>query len=391
MLDNSKKTILVTSLGASMAHVVRPLEVAKILRELGYRVVFSGSGKSIKLAQQIGFELRHLPDWDLAALVAKLKAGSEDIHQVEQVDKWVRAELDLYQEVKPSLVLDDTRITSKISTAVAGLPRISIQNAYINPWAINGFMDPTLGGPRSLMEPGDERSYNQVRQKYGLPPIESLVSMVEGDLNLLCDVPEYAPMHSVPDNYHYVGPIIWGRDLTQPPWLDELDPEVPTLYFTMGSTGPPKAFQAAIEFLGETEYQVMMTLGSLVTLDDLPPLPPGFFVASYASGDALSRKADVIICHAGNGTIYQGLCSGVPIVSWPTVRDQHWNARRLSELGVSVTISTPTELLRAVEEVLGNPSYREEAKRFSQILTKYNGPETAAGLIHEFMERIENH
>jgi UDP:flavonoid glycosyltransferase YjiC (YdhE family) len=389
MPDNAEKTILVTSFGASMAHVVRPLEVAKILREMGYRIIFSGSGKALKLAERVGFEVRNLPDWDLATMIAKLKAGSDDIHPFEQVNKWVLAELDLYKEVKPSAVLDDTRITSKISTAAAGIPRITIQNAYINPWAINGFMDPTLGGPRSLMEPGDERSYNQVRQKFGLPPIESLGSMLEGDLNLLCDVPEYAPMHTVPDHYHYVGPIIWGHDLTIPPWLDDLDPGKPTLYFTMGSTGPPKAFQAAIEYLGETEYQVMMTLGSLVKLDDLKPLPPGFFVASYASGDALARRADAIICHAGNGTAYQGLCSGVPLVSWPTVRDQHWNARRLSQLGVSVTISSPTEMLKAVKEVLAKPSYREEAIRFREIVKLYNGPKTAAGLVHEFMERIE--
>jgi UDP:flavonoid glycosyltransferase YjiC (YdhE family) len=391
MPGNFNKTILVTSLGASMAHVVRPLEVAKILRQMGYRIVFSGSGKALKLAQQSGFELRYLPDWDLAAMIVKLKAGSDDIHTVEQVDEWVRAELTLYQELKPLIVLDDARITSNISTAVAGLPRISIQNAYITPWAINGFVNSILGGPRSIMEPGDERSYNQIRRQYGLPPVKSLDRMLEADLNLLCDIPEYVPMHTVPDHYHYVGPLIWGSDLAEPPWWDELDPDRPTLYFTMGSTGSPEAFQAAIEFLGGTEYQVMMTLGSLVKEDDLKPLPPGFFVASYASGDSLAGRADVIICHAGNGTAYQGLRSGVPIISWPTVKDQRWNARRLSELGVSVTISSPTELLDAVGEVLANPGFRVAAGQFSKILAQYNGPETAARLIHEYMENSENH
>jgi UDP:flavonoid glycosyltransferase YjiC (YdhE family) len=73
----------------------------------------------------------------------------------------------------------------------------------------------------------------------------------------------------------------------------------------------------------------------------------------------------------------------------PTVKDQHWNANRLSELGIGITISSPAEMLNAAEEVLKNPSYREAARSFSKILLDYDGPQTAAGLIHEYIETIE--
>jgi len=383
------KTILVTSMSASMAHVVRPLEVAKVLREMGYRVVFTGSGKPTRLVEQVGFELIPLPEWDLREVIAKLKANENDIHSVEQVRSWVQAELELYEEIKPSAVLDDARITSYISTAVAGLPRISIQNAYVHRYAVRGFMDPALKGPRSIMEPGDERPYNEVLSEYGLSPVENISDLLAADLNLLSDVPEYAPVHTVPNSYQYVGPIIWGKDLSIPPWLKELDPEKPTIYATMGSTGPPQAFQSIIEYLDSLDYQVMMTLGSLVNRDDLGNMPSGFYVASYASGLALARRADVIICHAGNGTAYQALLSGVPIITWPSVKDQHWNARRLSELGVSVNITTASELINALNEIMTNPGYKKEAEKFSEILKRYNGPEFSAKLIHNFMESIE--
>jgi UDP:flavonoid glycosyltransferase YjiC (YdhE family) len=385
MPDDKNKTILVTSMSFSMAHVVRPLEVAKFLREMGYSVVFSGSGKPTQLAQQAGFEVFPLPEWDLNDLIGKLKRGDKDLHPKEQVDAWVRAELDLYEKVKPVAVLDDARITSSISTTVAGLPRIALQNAYQNPYGAKVFTDFKYEGPRGLLEAGDEVPYVETWKEYGLPITESLYQMFEADLILLCDVPEYAPMSLVPPNYHYIGPIIWGHDLENPAWLDDLDPDKPSLYFTMGSTGPQIAFQTAIEILGDTKYQVMMTLGSLVKENGLKPLPHGFFAASYASGDILASRADAMICHGGNGTAYQALRAGIPVISWPTVKDQYLNAHRLSELGLGITISSPKELLNAVEEVLLNPGFREAAEQFSKIMTQYNGPQTAADLIHEYL------
>jgi UDP:flavonoid glycosyltransferase YjiC (YdhE family) len=384
-----EKTILVTTMSAIMAHVVRPLEVAKILKEKGYRVVFAGSGSPTRLVQQVGFELRYLPDWDLPKLMTKLRCGAEHIYEEDTIEEWVEAELSLYRKLDPIMILDDARVTSHISARIAGLPRTSIQNAYTHSNAIKGFMDPELKSPRSGMESGDEIPFNQVREKYGLPPIEKINEILQADLNLLCDIPEYAPLHEIPQTYHYVGPITWGHDLLRPAWLDSLDRTKPILYFTMGSTGPQRAFQAALKFLSSKGYQVIMTLGSMVNRKDLDPLPPGFFAASYASGETLAAVSDIVICHGGNGTAYQGLGSGVPLITWPILRDQVWNARRLSELGVSKTINNPAELPGAVETILGDSSFKHNAGSLQRILNTYNGPNQAANLIHKFIKDME--
>jgi UDP:flavonoid glycosyltransferase YjiC (YdhE family) len=100
------------------------------------------------------------------------------------------------------------------------------------------------------------------------------------------------------------------------------------------------------------------------------------------------RWADVVICHAGNGTTYQALRAGLPVIAWPFVQDQRWNAHRQVELGIGLTLAalTPAAMRAAVEEVQSNPSYRANARRFQQILTGYDGPHTAAQLVHEFIE-----
>jgi MGT family glycosyltransferase len=156
----------------------------------------------------------------------------------------------------------------------------------------------------------------------------------------------------------------------------------------MGSTGPVEAFQAALEAFAGTAYQVLMTTGGVTRPEDLGPLPVNFHVAGFAPGDELMRWADVVICHAGNGTSYQALRAGLPIITWPFIQDQRWNARRQAELGIGLTLAALTQaaLRAAVEEVQSNPSYRANAQRFQQIMTGYDGPRTAAALIHQFIK-----
>jgi MGT family glycosyltransferase len=290
-------------------------------------------------------------------------------------------------------VLQDGRLSASTSTAVAGIPLISLGNAYLSPYAVDGLLGRggsetrPYPGPPPLVGPGAEIALNVVRERYGLSAVVSSLELLIGDLNLMCDVPEYAPVQNTPDNFRYVGPIIWNGVPQRPAWLDALDPDRPTIYFTMGSTGRPEAFRVALEAFGSTEYRVMMTVGGLLQPETLQPIPPNFYLAAFGPGDVLARRADVVICHGGNGTTYQALAEGVPLVVWPFVRDQQWNARRQAELGVGLTLRelTPGAMRGAVATVLAEPSYRAAAERFRQIIASYDGPRTAAQLIHGFI------
>lgn len=103
----------------------------------------------------------------------------------------------------------------------------------------------------------------------------------------------------------------------------------------------------------------------------------------------MACRADVVVCHAGNGTTYQALQAGKPIIAWPSVADQQWNARRQAELGVGLTLPAPTPqaLRRAVREVLDDPDYRAAAQDLQRVLEGYDGPRTAAQLIDRFIRQ----
>lgn len=382
-------TILVQGLSLSLAHIVRPLEIAKVLRRKGYNLIFSGDSKYLQIVERAGFEVRYLPDFNLQRMITLIGKDPREIHQAEVAQEWVEAELDLLEEIKPLGVIDDFRITAGISTEIMNMPRFSILNGHVTPYAVTTLLDDSLPGPLSAFGFGTEEAYNQVRQGYGLEPVNHPLELVTGNLVMICDIPEYCPMKpDMPDHYHFIGPLTWSNQLPTPPWVNSLDPNRPKVYVTMGSTGLKEIFQAAIEAFRGTEYQVMMTLGNIVQVEDLQPLPDNFYWSQLVDGYALASLADVVFCHAGNGTSYQALQAGTPLVTLPLARDQHWNAHRQAELGVSVVVSAPDpDSIRAgVEEVLSNPSYKQAASRIQGKIKKYDAPHLGAQMIHEYIQ-----
>jgi MGT family glycosyltransferase len=226
-----------------------------------------------------------------------------------------------------------------------------------------------------------------VRKRYGLPPVKSIYDLIEGDMTLLADVPEFmATTPEMPPSFRYVGPILWQPELPVPRWLHRLDPRRPTLYFTMGSTGDSKFFEEAIKVFGDTEYQILITTGGLAAFDGVPS---NVFVEEYANGEALMNVSDAVVSHGGNGTVYQALSRGVPVIGFPSIFDQEINMQRVAALGAGLRLwrseYEAAALKAAVETVLGDPRYRERCQRLAHSIAYYQGPRRAAVHINHLL------
>jgi len=84
----------------------------------------------------------------------------------------------------------------------------------------------------------------------------------------------------------------------------------------------------------------------------------------------LLAAAEVVVTHAGLGTVAAALGHGVPLVCAPIGRDQHLNAERVAALGAGVVVedgTDPTQLARAVETVLAEGSFREAARSVAEL------------------------
>lgn len=396
-----KKKILVMPDGNWLAHVSRPYEIAKVLRAMGHDVLFAGEGKYMDLPRASGFKIHPIKTTDPGRTLACVRSGRADWHDYATLKECVEEELKLFRKVGPDMVLGDFRLSLSTSCESARIPLAVVLNAAwtnyysISPTAPEHFPLTRIFGKRivtwlapwikSLIINVDGRPYSRLRREMGLGSRGNLWDIWAGDLNLLADIPEYGPTENLPSHFHYIGPLVWEPEMKAPDWLNGLDPARPTIYFTMGSTGHARFFEQAIQLFGNSRYQCIMTTAGMAKLSSVPK---NFFVTDFAPGSALMEKSDLVVCQGGNGTIYQALSRGVPIIGIPTMHDQEFNLNRVVDLGFGIQLSDlkfkPDHLVEAVERLMTRKHYRENAQRYRKILAGYNGPKKGAELIHAY-------
>lgn len=394
--------ILVMPNGYFLAHVSRSLEIAKYLREIGHEVIFASEGNYMELVQENEFPVLSVKTLEIDRILACSRQGRVNWYDYDLVKTSVEAELKLFEQIKPDLVLSSFRLTLKTSCELASLPLAVILNSSWTNFSTVRNKAPEhsqftkiLGQSlASLIFPWgkemvitlDILPFKKFRQEAGLSPGKNLWDIWQGDLNLISDIPEYGPTKNLPSNFYYIGPIIWEPNIEMPYWFEQIDSQKPTIYITMGSTGNPYFFEQAIDIFGDSDYQFIMTTAGLVKLTNIPK---NFFVTEYAPGSLIMQKSDLVICQGGNGTIYQAMSQGLPIIGIPTSHDQEFNMNRVVDLGIGIQLSElkfkPSHLIQAVEKIFNELTYRETAQKFEKILGNYNASQKGAQIIDQFL------
>jgi len=240
------------------------------------------------------------------------------------------------------------------------------------------------------------REVNRLRVEFGLPMLTVAVHAYLGGAPLYL-VPSIRELdydrRDVPKSVHYIGSVVWNRPSSTPgapEWFDNLPRDKPWVHVTEGTMHAYKPFllQAAAEGLCDLPMEVVMTTGS----KERDPEELGFgnvaaniHVRNWAPHQLLFERTDVVVTTGGAGTILTALEAGIPLVIVPTEWDKPDNAQRVVEAGAAIRIAprrcTPRRLREAVNVLLRDPSYREQARRLGDILKSHNGPTRAAELI----------
>ena len=148
-----------------------------------------------------------------------------------------------------------------------------------------------------------------------------------------------------------------------------------------------------IEAFGNTDYQIVVSTGEMVRQTE-SETPPNFHVADYLPGIKIMEVCDLVICHGGNGTIYQAISKGVPVIGIPTMHDQEINMDRIVDLEMGIKLSKRRidrqGLVEAVKKVLSDPKFLKNTRRFQKIMSKYDAPWTGARLIEDLLQAKKN-
>lgn len=148
-----------------------------------------------------------------------------------------------------------------------------------------------------------------------------------------------------------------------------LDDGEPPILFTLGSTAVhvgEEFFRTSIEVTRKLKRRGLLLAGD--TLNPTSDYPyEGIAVFNYAQHSLVMPRSSVIVHQGGIGTTGQALRSGRPMLVVPHGQDQPDNARRCVELGVGRMLPrklyTASRVIAALEELLKNGAYREQAEK----------------------------
>jgi UDP:flavonoid glycosyltransferase YjiC (YdhE family) len=115
----------------------------------------------------------------------------------------------------------------------------------------------------------------------------------------------------------------------------------------------------------------------------LGPVPANVHVEPWIDQARVLDYADLVVCHGGSGTTLAALATGVPLVMVPLFADQFENARRIAATQAgrvvetqirtggawSINAAAAPEITRSIEDVLGDASYRDQARAIAAEMT----------------------
>ncbi|MCL4693288.1 MAG: hypothetical protein KJ060_12365 [Candidatus Hydrogenedentes bacterium] len=383
-------------LGYVLAHTSRCLEIAKVLRARGHQVIFAGDDpqhprSKLGLVRKAGFRLERVREpfhpygWDRFEKYG-WTASALDLHTLH---KWVplqeiiEDQVELIRREEPDLVIGDASISASTSAYITATPAACIMNAYASHFLSpqSAFHPLARLYDRLILAPIRKRVYD----RYSVEPVNALqllrsIPLVSPDLPELYEAPSYFP------HFQTVGPIRTEVPSPLPDWVDELDDGTPNVYITMGSTGFLDDFlQRVYAVLKDAPYRFVVTTGGQARDETIRKAPPNFRITDYAPGLEILKRSKALIFHGGNGTMYQALQAGVPMIALPSHLEQDVITKVGVRHGFCIKMRarrvSARKLLRNLERLMSDSSYVEAARGFSKAVKNADGAAAAAGVL----------
>jgi UDP:flavonoid glycosyltransferase YjiC (YdhE family) len=316
--------------------------------------------------------------------------------------------VDLLQKLQPDGVLGVFRFTGPLSAALADVPYDSL---------ICGSMTPAFTGALGLAadEPGAReqaeamagfrstcaRRMRPALAALGLAPVDDAWDLLVGRRTFLWDYPEFEPL-PITLGYHHVGPVQWThwpRPEVDAGRLDKL--RGPIAYVSFGTGGVPTGWlRHIVDTLWLLGYSVALALGGQATATDFPTAPERLAVFEFLPVELVFARASLVVCHGGQGLIFEALRQRLPVFVLPMQPEQAQNGlcverigcgRRLLRgvvfTGQSTDFETPflacpvRHVADEIAEFLSNEQTPSQLALASSQISRYRGTDTLATLL----------
>jgi UDP:flavonoid glycosyltransferase YjiC (YdhE family) len=368
-------------------HFLPTLSVARAVARRDHEVAFACQAAMVSSVEEAGFAAFEsggttlLYPGDRRPLVPVDRAREERVIRASFAGSVARERAARLRELaahwRPdAIVRDEMDFGAAVAAESLGIP-----HAAVIVLAAGGMVRPDLiAGPLTAL-----------RTDYGLGPDPAL-EMLHRYLTLVPVPASFRnPADPLPATAHHLRPAALERDAGDG---DETlvvggpDHERATVYFTLGTVFHQEAgdlFTRALAGLRPLPLNVVVTVGRERDPAEFGDQQSHVLVERFLPQAIVLPHCDLVLSHAGSGSVIGSLAFGLPSVLLPMGADQPNNADRCVDLGVARVLnaysSTAEEIGLAVTSVLEDPSYRAAAVRLRSEIATLPGSEHAADLL----------
>lgn len=330
---------------AGGGNVAPALTTAARMRDRGHHVMVIGPqalGERVS-SEGLDFVPRLVPDeWDPVVMATSVR--------------------DLVERHDADVVIVDYMLPGALCGALAtGRPTAAlVHTLYAALWQD--------GAPSPMAFATTTAEVNQARAAVGLGPVEHVGQLLEEADRVLVTCPAEVDivMPDIAASVRYVGAVLEPADTARIPRRFD---DRPLVVISLGTTPMDEAdlIQRLLDALADEPVEVLALLG-----DHLRPetfrSPPNALVRGYVRHASVFPTADVVVTHAGLGTVLAALRYGVPLLCLPLGREQPDNAKAVERLGAGLVLradASEDDLRQAVRELIESDLHRIAARQMS--------------------------
>jgi zeaxanthin glucosyltransferase len=307
-----------------------------------------------------------------------------------------------------ALIIDTVQFYAELGAMQLGMPYVHVANGVH--WDYSGYTPLCL-----YAWPHETTPAALARNREGVAKWASLLGSVNGGIKAHADSvglkidwndlnSTVSPLASItqvprtfdfesshwPSQFHHTGPFHngKGRKKVDFPW-EQLTGE-PLIYASMGTilNGQIDIFRTIVAAVAKNkDLQLVLSIGDQVDPKQIGPVPNNAIIVKRAPQLELLKRAAVCITHAGLNTALESLAQGVPQVAIPITYDQPGVGARIAHKRTGIVTSldklTGDHLAFLLNEVLTDPTYRENARKLQKSIAEANGLSVAADRIEE--------
>lgn len=289
------------------------------------------------------------------------------------------------RELNPDcIVADSMAVWGKAVALKLGIPFVSSTTFAFNQYSAK-IMKQSLRQMFGMIFSMTKINKNIKRLQEKGYPVKSVLDIIQNDNNtdtIVYTSPEFQPCsETFSDKYVFVGPSIRPIENIFEKKSDKL------IYISMGTVinDSTEFYKKCIEALANKKYQVIMSVGNLINIEDLGAVPYNITISRFVDQIAVLSQADVFLTHCGMNSVNESLYYKVPLVMYPQTSEQDGVATRVEQLGAGIRLKyvNAKSIKETIENVLHTKSYYEQAAKISEGFHKCTGVKGAADKIEQ--------